>query len=285
MLFLWFSMLISPGNMTTGLLGPLFGLSVNNSIIITIFASAIGCIIPAFTATLCPPAGLRQIAVSRYAFGIWGSKFCGLLNVIVNVGFGTISCIVAGQLISAVSGGAVTIVAGIVLLCVLSFILSVFGFRVIHRYEQVAWAIILILICVNYGQSAKFFSKTPAQSSVSGLDLRGASLSYFAVIIGVTTAWCSMAGDYYVHYPANISKKLVFSLTWIGLFLPTIFVLIFGVLLGGVILTDETMSAIYDEGGFGAFILATMSPSGWSKFVCVMYALSFCKSWLLLYLS
>ena len=264
--------------MTTGILGPLFGLSVNESIILSVFGAALGCIIPAFTATLCPHTGLRQIAVARYSFGIWGSKLCGLLNIIVNVGFGTISCIVAGQLISAVSGGAVTIVAGIIILSVASYIISVFGFRVIHRYEQVAWVLILILICVNYGQAAKYFSPIPALSYTSGLDRRGAALSYFAIIVGVTTAWCSMSGDYYVHYPANISKWLVFGLTWVGLFLPTIFVLIFDVLLGGIVSTNETMSTIYEEGGFGALILATMSPSGWSKFVCVMYALSFCKS-------
>jgi purine-cytosine permease-like protein len=271
-------MLISPGNMTTGLLGPIFGLSVNDSIIISVFGTALGCVVPAFTATLCPPAGLRQIAVSRYALGIWGSKLCGLLNAVTNVGFGTISCIVAGQLISAVSGGTVSIVVGIVILTVLSYIISVFGFRVIHHYEKVAWALILVLICVNYGQSAKYFSPTPALSPTSGLDRTGAALSYFAVIVGVSSAWCSLAGDYYVHYPADINKWLVFSLTWVGLFLPTIFVLIFGVLLGGIISTDEVMAATYDEGGFGALILATMSPSGWSKFVCVMYALSFGKS-------
>jgi purine-cytosine permease-like protein len=277
MLFLWFSMLISPGNMTTGILGPIFGLSVNESIILSIFAAALGSIIPAFTATLCVPAGLRQIAVARYAFGIWGAKLCGLLNIIVNIGFGTISCIVAGQLISAVSGGTVTIVAGIVILCVVSYI-SVFGFRVIHHYEQVAWMFVLILICVNYGQAAKYFSPTPALSYSSGLDKTGAALTYFAIVFGASAAWASMAGDHYVHYPANISKLLVFSLTWVGLFLPTIFVLIFGVLLGGIVATDEAMSTIYEEGGFGGLILATMSPSGWSKFVCVIYALSFCKS-------
>jgi purine-cytosine permease-like protein len=271
-------MVISPGTVTAGILGPLFGLSVNDSIVITVFAAALGCIVPAFTATLCPPAGLRQIAVSRYAFGIWGSKLCGLLNVIVNIGFGTVSCIVAGQLISAVSDGTVTIVVGIVILSVASYILSIFGFRVIHYYEQVAWVLILILICANYGQAAQYFSPTPALSYTTGLDRTGAALSYFAVILGVATAWCSMAGDYYVHYPANISKSLVFGLTWVGLFLPTVFIVIFGVLLGGVILTNEDMSTIYYEDGFGAMLLATMSPSGWSKFVCVMYALSFCKS-------
>jgi len=278
MMFFWFSMLISPGLITMGILGPIFGLSVNDSIVISVFASCIGSIIPAFTATLCAPTGLRQIAVSRYAFGIWGSKFCGLLNIIVNVGFGTINCIVAGQLISAVSGGKVTIVAGIVILCVGSYIISFFGFRIIHRYDQVAWILILIFICIEYGQSAKYFSPTPGLSYSSGMDRTGAALNYFALIFGEAAAWCSMSGDYYVHYPANVNKWLVFWMTWVGLTIPTFFVLILGNLFGGIVLTNQTMSDIYDDGGIGALILATMSPAGWSKFVCVMYALSFSTS-------
>lgn len=260
-----------------GLLGPIYGLSVNDSIIITIFGSGVGSIVPAFTATLCAPTGLRQIATSRYAFGIWGSKICGFLNIIVNLGFGSISCIVAGELISAVSGGKVTIVVGIIILNVTAFIISFLGFRIIHRYEQVAWVLILILMCIEYGQSAKYFSPTPGLSYSSGEDKTGAALSYFALIFGTSAAWCSMSGDYYVHYPADINKWLVFWMTWIGLTIPTSFMIILGNLYGGILLTDQTMADLYDEGGIGALILATMSPSGWSKFVCVMYTLSMGK--------
>jgi purine-cytosine permease-like protein len=237
----------------------------------------LGSVIPAFTATLCAPTGLRQIAVCRYAFGIWGSKLCGLLNIIVNLGFGTINCIVAGQLITAVSGGHVTKVVGIVILCAGSYIISFFGFRIIHRYEQVAWILILVFICVEYGQSAKYFSPTPGLSYSSGADKTGAALNYFALIFGEAAAWCSMSGDYYVQYPADTSAWLVFGMTWLGLSLPTLFVLILGNLFGGIVLTNQAMSDIYDDGGIGALILATMSPAGWSKFVCVMYALSFSK--------
>lgn len=277
MVFFWFSMLISPGTMTTGLLGPLYGLSVNDSIIITILGSAIGCIVPSFTATLCAPTGLRQIATSRYAFGIWGSKICGFLNIVVNLGFGTIGCIVAGELISAVSGGKVTIVVGIIILCVTAYIISFLGFRIIHRYEQVAWILILVLICIEYGQSAKYFSPTPGLSYSSGEDKTGASLNYFALVFGTSAAWCSISGDYYVHYPADINKWLVFWMTWIGLTIPTSLIIVLGNIYGGVLRTNQTMADIYDDGGIGAFIMATMSPAGWSKFVCVMYTLSMGK--------
>ncbi|KUJ17252.1 nucleoside transporter [Mollisia scopiformis] len=275
MIFLWFSMNMTPGLITMGLLGPIFGLSVNVSIVISVFGTAIGAIIPSFTATLCAATGLRQIAVSRYAFGIWGAKFCGLLNILINIGFGTIDCIVAGQLISAVSGGKVTIAVGIVILCVVSFMISLLGFRLIHRYEQVAWILILVLLCVEFGQSAKYFSPTPQLSSSSGKAKIGAALNYFALVFGQVAGWCSLSGDYYVHYPADINKWLVFWLTWVGLVIPTVFVLILGNQYGGIILTNPTLSTIYDDGGIGALILATLSPSGWGKFVCVMYALSF----------
>ncbi|OBT41009.1 hypothetical protein VE00_08222 [Pseudogymnoascus sp. WSF 3629] len=274
MMFFWFSMLISPGTITMGLLGPIYSLSVNESIIVTVFGSAIGSIIPAFTASLCAPTGLRQIATSRYAFGIWGSKICGFLNILVNLGFGTISCIVAGELISAVSGGKVTIVVGIVILSVTAYIISFFGFRIIHRYEQVAWVIILIFICVEYGQAAKYYSPTPGLSYSSGQDKTGATLSYFALIFGTSAGWCSMSGDYYVHYPADISKWFVFWMTWIGLTVPSCFMLILSNFYGGILLTNKAMADIYDNGGIGALILATMSPNGWSKFVCVMFTMS-----------
>lgn len=195
----------------------------------------------------------------------------------VNLGFGTVACIVAGELISAVSGGKVTIVAGIVILCVTSYAISFVGFRVIHRYEQVAWILILILMCVEYGQTAKYFSPTPGLSYSSGADKTGAALSYFALIFGTSAAWCSMSGDYYVHYPADINKWLVFWMTWVGLTIPTSFMIVLGNLLGGVLLTNQKMSDVYDDGGIGALILATMSPLAFSKFVCVMYTLSMGK--------
>lgn len=87
-----------------------------------------------------------------------------------------------------------------------------------------------------------------------------------------------MSGDYYVHYPADISRWFVFWMTWIGLTVPSCYMIILGNLYGGILLTNKAMADIYDDGGIGALILATMSPDGWSKFVCVMFTMSMGKS-------
>ena len=259
------------------MLGPIFGLSVNTSIGLTIAATFIGTTVPAFTSTLCAPTGLRQIAVSRYAFGIWGAKICGLLNIIVNVGYAVISAVVGGQLISAVSGGSTPLAVGIVIITLIGFAISFLGFAAIHHYERYAWILAFILLCVTYGQSSAYFSPTPNLSIISGLDYTGACLSYFSVIFGVCCSWCSIAGDYYVHYPSDTNKWLVFGLTFLGQSIPTIFVGVLGNYFGGIILAHPELSDVYDSGGVGALFLAILHPSGWAKVACVLFWLSFRK--------
>jgi len=174
---LLFSMLLNPTFIPIGALGPIFGLSVHTSVILTVFATLIGTAFPAFTATLSPLTGLRMIAVSRYSFGIWGAKLCGFLNIIVNVGFAVISSIVGGQLISAFSGGSVSLVLGIVLIVAAAFVVSFFGYAIIHHYDRYAWIFAFILLCVLWGQSAVYFSPTPGLSLDTGIDYSGACLT------------------------------------------------------------------------------------------------------------
>ncbi|KFY15557.1 hypothetical protein V492_01898 [Pseudogymnoascus sp. VKM F-4246] len=276
MMLFWFSLLCSPTLIQIGMLGPIFGLSVNTSIILTVFATVIGSVVPAFTATLCPPTGLRQIAVARYSLGIWGAKLCSLLNIIVNIGYATISSIVGGELLRAVSGGSLPLVVGIVIIVIIAFIVSFFGFAIIHHYERYAWIVAVILLCALYGQASEHFSPTPGFSLATGLDYHGGCLSYFAIIFGVCCSWCPIAGDYYVHYPVNTNKWLVFGLTYLGLIIPTIFIGILGNYFGGIIATSDDLAEVYHEGGIGALIPAIMSPpAAWGRFACIVFVLSF----------
>lgn len=276
-MFLWFSFLFSPSLIPVGALGPLFGLSVHTSVILTVFGTLIGTLVPAFTAILCPPAGLRQIAFSRYAFGIWGAKLCGLLNIITNIGYAVISSILGGQLLAAISDGRLPLEVGIVIIVVIAFGISFFGFAIIHHYERYAWAVAFVLLCVLWSQSVRYFSPTPGLDSLSGIDYSGACLSYFSVIFGTCCAWCPIAGDYYVHYPVHTNKWLLFGLTYAGVSIPTIFVSILGNYFGGIIESNTDMATVYDDGGIGALILATLRPLGWAKFACLFFFLSFCR--------
>ena len=68
--------------------------------------------------------------------GYWPSKLTCVLNMIIMVGYGTISCIIAGEILSAVSNGTMSVVAGIIITAFVSWLVAVFGMGLFHVYER-----------------------------------------------------------------------------------------------------------------------------------------------------
>jgi purine-cytosine permease-like protein len=68
--------------------------------------------------------------------GYWPSKICVILNIVIMVGYGMIDCVIGGQLLSAVSGGSMSIVVGIIVVALISWIVAVFGMSIFHFYER-----------------------------------------------------------------------------------------------------------------------------------------------------
>ena len=59
-----------------------------------------------------------------------------VLNVIVGGGFYVVNLVVVGQILSAVSDFTMSITVGIVIIAIVSYVISIFGFRMIHTYEK-----------------------------------------------------------------------------------------------------------------------------------------------------
>ena len=68
--------------------------------------------------------------------GYWPAKLITILNIIIMVGYGVISCILGGQILSAVSGGSMTVVVGIVIIALITWVIAVFGMEPFHVYER-----------------------------------------------------------------------------------------------------------------------------------------------------
>ena len=62
---------------------------------------------------------------------------------------------------------------------------------------------------------------THTQSALGGATFSGTCLSLFAVVYGSSASWSSIASDYMVHYPADISKVKVFWLVTLGIAIQT----------------------------------------------------------------
>lgn len=68
--------------------------------------------------------------------GYWPAKLTAFLNVILMWGYGVIGCIVAGQMLSAVNGGGMSIIVGIVIAALIMGFVAVFGMSIVQYYER-----------------------------------------------------------------------------------------------------------------------------------------------------
>lgn len=68
--------------------------------------------------------------------GYWPAKLPTLLNIVLMVGYCTIDAIIAGQMLSAVNGGSMSIAVGIVVVQIVCWVVAVFGMNFFHYYER-----------------------------------------------------------------------------------------------------------------------------------------------------
>src|SRR5438876_5944337 len=104
---------------------PIFGLGFWDSLAIIIIFNVIGVLPVAFFSTLGPKLGLRQMTISRFAFGWVGGIIMAFFNVAACIGWSVVNVIVVGQLIAALSGGQVPSAAGILILAILTTLLVI----------------------------------------------------------------------------------------------------------------------------------------------------------------
>lgn len=131
---LWLSVNLAAINITLGMLAPtLYGLSFLDASLCAVFGSIVGSIPVAWIATWGPISGNRTLVrkltrtvlpktvvlspdrqiFARYTMGWWPSKLVVLLNIILLLGYALIDCVVAGQILSAVSpDGSMSVVVG-----------------------------------------------------------------------------------------------------------------------------------------------------------------------------
>jgi purine-cytosine permease-like protein len=59
-----------------------------------------------------------------------------VLNIIIMIGYCVISCILGGYILSAVSGGSMSVVIGIFITALINWLVTVLGMTAFHIYER-----------------------------------------------------------------------------------------------------------------------------------------------------
>src|SRR5205085_7762199 len=175
----------------------------------------------AFFSTLGPKLGLRQMTISRFAFGWVGGIIMALFNVAACIGWSVVNVIIGGQLVSALSGGVIPSWAGILILAVLTTLVSIYGYRYVHRYERYAWIPMAIIFAIMFFVALPHFHIIAPSNTTTAAEIAGL-LSFGGAVYGFATGWSSYAADYNVNQPEDTPASRVFWLPFLGVSIPCV---------------------------------------------------------------
>ncbi|THH19544.1 hypothetical protein EW146_g1640 [Bondarzewia mesenterica] len=258
-------------SIVTGMAGTLsFGLSLRDCSLVILFFSLLCSVPPAYLSTLGPKTGLRQMIQSRYSFGLYGSVIPVILNMATVTGFVLIGAVVGGQTLSSVNG-TLSVDVGIVIISILTLLLSICGYKVLHYYEAYAWIPIFISIIIAIGCGGKHLSQQveqpPATASVV--------LSFGGLVAGFLIPYGTLASDYATYMRPDAPGRRIFWYTFAGFIVPTIPLLVLGAAIGGAVPNVPEWSAGYESNSAGGVLAAMLLPAkGFGKFIVVVLAFS-----------
>src|SRR5436190_229831 len=246
-----------------------FGLGFWDGLAVIIIFNALGVIPVAFFSTLGPKLGLRQMTITRFSFGWIGGIIMALFNVAACIGWSTVNVIIGGQLVNSLTNNAVPVWIGILVIAILTTVVSIYGYRYVHRDERWAWipmAIIFIILLVVAIPHMKIIP-TPAFGAAEIAEF----ISFGGAIYGFATGWSSYAADYNVNQPEDTPASRVFWLTFLGVFIPCVLLETLGMAFttyspwaktfANGLVGDLLAAVVKPLGGFGTLILALLALS------------------------
>ncbi|KAJ7447494.1 hypothetical protein FB451DRAFT_1290457, partial [Mycena latifolia] len=248
---LWFSANISVNNLAVGLFGPLvFGLGFLDSAMCAVFGGLLGALSTAYMSIWGPQSGNRTMIPT-------------LLNIVLMVGYCTIDAIIAGQMLSAINGGSMSIVVGIIVVQIVSSIVAVFGMKIFQYYERFSWIPQALVLFILIGSARPFFDAS-VQSTGSPPLIAANRLSFFSLCIYVPNSWGAAASDFYLK---------IFTMTLVGLWLSFTLVYLLGIGFATGIASNAAWSDAYNT-SIGALIVSGYGPlNGFGRFCAVIVAL------------
>ncbi|KAF9646563.1 hypothetical protein BDM02DRAFT_3099625 [Thelephora ganbajun] len=277
-MWMWLAANTTTATFALGTLGAsVFDLGFRPTVLTIIFFNLLSTIPVAYFSTFGPKLGLRQLTLSRFSFSLYFPNCIPIiLNVIACVGWSTINCITGALTLRAVSEGNQTRIpsaAAIVIIAVLTLVPSFIGYRYVHAYERYSWIPMAIIFFIVLGLSAKYFdagSWGDASSNVTAASV----LSFGSAVVGFGLGWSSLAADYTVNFPEDVSSIRVFIWTYVGLNVPLILLETFGAAMMTTLNSSAPRFAErYAKDSIGGLLGAALQPAGgFGQFCLVVLA-------------
>lgn len=195
-------------------------------------------------------------------------------NILTCIGWSAVNVIVGAQLINAVNS-KVPGWAGILVIAFVTFLVTVFGYKIVHMYERYSWIptlIVFLIILGEFAHSGQFYNIPMGV----GTSEAGSVLSFAASLFGFAGGWCPFAADYTVYQPVNRSRISAFLWTFVGLAFPLFFTEMLGAAVMTASFNNSDYSNAYNNQEIGGLLAAVIVPplGKFGQFCLIILALS-----------
>ncbi|TFK41715.1 cytosine-purine permease [Crucibulum laeve] len=269
--FIWFSANFNILSFSAGTLGPVvFGLGLRDTCLTIVFFQLLCCLPPAYLSTWGPKLGMRQMIISRYAFGYYGVILPCIMNLIGMTGFSILNSILGGQALASVTT-SLSWSVGIVVIAVISLLVSFCGYKVLNWYERVAWIPVLITFIIALGVGGKHFTSPPPAEPATA----GAILSFASTLAGFSVTWSALSSDFTAYLKPQVASWKIFCYSYLGLIIPIILLQCLGAAAAVAASVVPEWEEAYTGGNVGGLLEAMLRPAGnFGKFLTVLLSLS-----------
>jgi NCS1 family nucleobase:cation symporter-1 len=225
---LWWAANLGIPPFLVGVLGPLLGLSLLETLAAVLLGNVVASLMLAATAVTGTGQGLAQLPLSRAVFGRRGNYLPAALNFLSSLGWYTVNTFVGGGALAVLL--RVPLTAGIGVVAVAQAVLAYLGYDVIHGFERV----------MAYVQAALFLALSIAAMThlgqvphVGGTGY-GPFLLELAAVASYSFSWAPYASDYARYLPPDTDPRAVFASVFWGSFLSCLWVEAIGGLAGAL---------------------------------------------------
>lgn len=228
---IWFSANMQVTTLVTGALAIEFGLSIFWGLIAVILGNLLGAIFMASHSVQGPKLGIPQMIQSRAQFGVVGAVIPLFVVILMYIGFFASSGVLGAQAIS--SAFSIPVNWGIVLVSIISLVITLIGYDLIHKLEKyfaIIFAIVFIFVTVE-----AFRLEMPAHIWVPGHFSGGTFLLMVSIAATWQLTYAPYVADYSRYLPSNTPSSKTFGYTYAGTVIGTVWMMSLGVILTALI--------------------------------------------------
>ncbi|WP_366301822.1 cytosine permease [Pseudomonas atacamensis] len=210
--FVWFGANANITTVAAGVLPISLGLNLFWSALSILIGSLIGAIFMASHSAQGPRLGIPQMIQSRAQFGVFGAIVPLLFVMLIYLGFFVSNTLLAAQAVSDLS--PLSTAGNIALLGAACFLVTLFGYQLIHRVQKL---LSLISIAV-FGVATLLALALPIEAGQ--WTAQGFNLVSFLASVSIAVTWqlsyAPYVADYSRYLPSDTSTRQVFWYSYAG---------------------------------------------------------------------